>query len=694
MSAARALLALLLAAGLAVSGAADAPSPDGKLSPELRFVLDRAGAARVGLEGFGGGGIDGARADEGRIGVLIRTSSQAALRARGLALGTVAGDVATARVTLEQLRAIRGWPEVVYVSGPGAARVHGAPRALPELDRARRLVGADELHRDGITGRGVVIGVVDTGVDWTHLDFRVDRDGDGREEGSRLLAIWDQTRPGARPAGFDYGAEYDREQIERALAGADEDLGPLIDASPSTPSHGTHVLGIAGGDGSSTELNDLVGMAPEAELVAVRSTMRHDEIVDAVRYVFDRAGARPAVANLSLGSHLGAHDGSSNFERALAALARAPGRVIVASAGNQGDETVHWGEFLPATAKTRATFDLPDPLPRSRFQFNVWYEPTGPLRVTVTDPDGNAFGPVATGEARRGDLPAGGVFVDNAAGGSNPNNGLHEILVQVYGKLFGSGNPLQPGRWTLELHAPGLGTRFDAWAIEVPFSSRNADADLTVTLPATAAEVIAVGAYVSRTEWASFEGGVERFTDDNPLGQIAGFSSRGPTRDGRIKPDLAAPGSMVASSLADGAAELVGLARILSDGFHFVNRGTSFAAPFASGAVALWLQDEPGLTATAALDRLRARAQRDAFTGFVAGNVWGAGKLHLSAPSGGATLAQALDADGSGRLDDVEILAAVRLWVRGQVVAGTGEPISDAAVLRLIELWILGTPVS
>jgi len=692
--------------GLIVGGNA-APLGVAKLAPNLAFVLERsAQAQRAGtalkLDDVLGLAPTATRAaNAASLGVLVRTRDPEALRQRGVIVRSVLGDVVTARVSLAQLASMPSWPEVIYVEGAEQLTLSSKQATLlepiaPDLSQSVPLSGAVGLHNRGITGKGVVVGVIDTGVDWTHLDFRQDRDGDGFEEGSRLLSIWDQTVPGNHPEGFAYGSQYTQEQIEQAIAQQDDDLVREFDANPNAPSHGTHALGIAGGDGSSSNLN-LVGMAPGAELIMVKSPITADTVLDGVNYIFNQAGSRPAVANLSLGSHLGAHDGSSNFERALDALAQGPGRVIVVAAGNQGDDQIHVGGALPATAKVSFTFDLEEPVELSHVAFDFWYTDADPIEVRVVGPDGDVLGPVATGALEDASLGSGGVFVDNAHAGVNPNNGLNELFIKVYGQLLGAKNPLQAGRWTIELRAPRLGTRYNGWALNVPFSSPNANNRSTVSIPATARGVIAVGAYVSRTTWTDIDLKLERFEADNALGQIAAFSSLGPTLDGRTKPDLVAPGSLIASALARSSLPLVIHERILFDGAHYLNRGTSFAAPHVAGAAALLLQIDPTLDAKQVLEQLQQHARRDGFTGFASNNTWGSGKLNLnfSASSDPATpIVRAVDSDQNGLIDDVEILRAIRFWISGESPSPNGVVrITDAVVLWLIGVWVEQTPL-
>jgi len=691
-------------------------SATGSISPELNFLLKRTQAlsqSHLSISDaiqISGGVIQTASGfsdPDPMMSVLIRTNSVIALRQRGVHINSVAGDVVTARVTLSQLGQMKQWPEVIYVENSNLLELTAQPvdvGVMPELNKSVMALAAHRWHNRGIKGEDVVIGIVDTGVDWTHLDFRVDRDGDGVEEGSRIRAIWDQTNPGDHPDGFSYGDSFSRTLIEQAIATDDASLVPQVDANPSSPSHGTLALSIAGGDGSSSNMR-LIGMAPKADLVMVKSPLTVNTVLDGVKYIFDVAGEEPAVASLSLGGHVGAHDGSSNFERALDALAQDPGRVIVVSAGNDGDENIHVNGTLAATGKVSFTFDIPASLDRSRYSFDFWYEGLNSavlgdesIEVRVIGPSGDPLGSVEHGEVADTTIADGGVFVDNVSQGANPNNGLNEILITVYDQILGSSKPLQAGRWTIEFKAPGLGLNYHGWSLDLPFTSFNANNESTVRVPATGKNVIAVGAYVTRNEWPSLNGRLERFHEDNASGQIAAFSSLGPTLDGRIKPDLTAPGSMIAGAMSKDAFLLVDVSRILPDEQHMVNRGTSFAAPHVSGAVALLLQTDPMLRTQDVLQMLTDHAIRDTQTGFFNSNIWGNGRLNLdfdkvqTVPSS-EPFAE-LDADGNGFLGDQEILTAIQIWVSGGAGSNVIDlEIDDSVIIWLIEIWIRELPL-
>jgi len=533
-------------------------------------------------------GPTGVRAD--RLGVLVRTragSVDLSAAGEGVEVITTAGEVVVARVTLDGLRRLARLPEVVYIEAGW--------RLAPELDRSVPAIGADRLHlgEPPLRGEGVLIGSVDTGVDYEHLDFRADEDGDGFEERSRILYIWDQTQTetesgsgsgdGDRDRDRPFGTEYTRAEIEAELAGGQE-LALVRQRDES--GHGTHLLGIAAGDGSSSQAG-YVGVAPEAELIVVKTTFYTGDVVAGVDYIFSKAREleRPCVVSLGLGGHFGPHDGTSNLDLALVSLL-GPGQVIVVSAGNEGDERVHISGELryPGDA---LQFDF---LPAEETVYlNFWYPGEAGFALELETPVTATRGLSQVVRAAPGELviqetPAGTVSIDNASGGPNPNNGDKQIGVLLEG--------VKPGQpWRLRLIAEYGSGRFDGWpGLASMGEFPQGDSELTISEPGDAEGLITVGAYTTRYEWRSITGGEYHFRGASPAGQIAPFSSRGPTRDGRRKPDLAAPGTAIISSLARGS-ELAGLPELCApDGVHAVSQGSSLAAAHVAGTVALMLQ--------------------------------------------------------------------------------------------------------
>mgnify|MGYP005836617065 CR=1 FL=1 len=552
-----------------------------------------------------------------RLGVLIRARPSAGLGLSGAELVATAGEITVARVTLAQLRLLAQNPDVIYIEA--------AHRLAPGLDKSVPAIGVDRLRQGepALRGRGVLIGAVDTGIDYEHLDFRFDADGDGFEESSRIAYIWDQTETGpwGDRAAVPFGTEYTRREIEADLAPVPR-LGERMVRERDEVGHGTHVLGIAVGDGSSSTAG-YVGLAPEAELIVVKTSFYTSDVVSGVAYIFDRAAelGRPCVVNLSLGGHFGPHDGTSNFDLALEGLL-GPGRIIVTSAGNEGDEPIHIGGKLARSGSSAQFSFIPA---EETVYLNIWYSGAAEFELELGAPvSGGLVQVVAAGPGEMvvRETAGGRVSIDNASGGPDPNNGDKEIGVLLENVALG-----QP--WSVRLIARAGSGRFDGWpGLASMGEFLQGDSAMTISEPGNGRRIVTVGAYTTRVEWQSQDGNEYHFRGASPVGQLAPFSSHGPTRDGRQKPDLAAPGTAIAAPLASGS-ELSGIPElVLPDRAHVIFQGTSMAAPHAAGTVALMLQTYPGLEPGEAARKLRETAVRDSLTGANPGELWGFGKLN------------------------------------------------------------------
>ncbi|MEM9490653.1 MAG: S8 family serine peptidase, partial [Myxococcota bacterium] len=288
------------------------------------------------------------------------------------------GQIVTGRAPLGQVIELRNHPQIVSLKaslsfGPSLHRsvshIHAHPEQLP-----RRTSGQ-------LSGRGVIVGVIDWGCDFGHSNFR---NSDGT---TRLVAIWDQ-RPGpspSSPAPYRYGRVMERDAIDAALMQGDpyRALGyhPSDVDFDGTGTHGTHILDIAAGNGRAP--GSAAGVAPGADLLFVH--LRGDDtlpqetlgdsvrLLEAVRWVLDRAGARPVVLNLSLGRTGGPHDGTTLVERALdAAVEEQAGRAIVMSTGNYFSAGMHSSGRLRSGQKTDLRFRLPRER-RGVTELEIWY---------------------------------------------------------------------------------------------------------------------------------------------------------------------------------------------------------------------------------------------------------------------------------------------------------------------------------
>ena len=306
-----------------------------KLDFELRSVLAGKGPP---------GGTSKTLIDESeRVHALIRVrGSTQTIQDLGVELRTRAGDIYTAAIPLSSLGALTELEEVV--------RIEGSQTVVPALDQSVPRILADRVWQalvdqngESITGKGVIVGVVDSGVDINHETFK---NADGV---SRIRWIWDMSDssgdppqgilcgdpPGSIPCG---GTECTTDDLQGngCIEIDDEPYG----------GHGTHVLGIAAGRG--TESGLYRGVAYDADLIVVKlGGWTTNELLEGVNYIFTRAGeeGKPAVVNLSLSAFRGPRDGSSLLEQYLDALT-GPGRIIVAAAGNDGTNAYHGEVFL------------------------------------------------------------------------------------------------------------------------------------------------------------------------------------------------------------------------------------------------------------------------------------------------------------------------------------------------------------
>ncbi|KGN39946.1 S8 family serine peptidase [Knoellia aerolata] len=491
------------------------------------------------------------------------------------------GTIATCRVRAGDVLSVRSHPDVVslkaarrlsptYETGP-AGRMSGTRPAerLHDTRRDPRLVP---------TGAGVVVSAVDWGIDPTCASFR---HPPGQGGGTRILSLWDQrdAAVGPRLAPYGYGAVHDAVDIDRALADPFplRRLGyhPAI-ADRGNGSHGTHVLDIAAGNGAG---GGPVGLAPRADLVFVHLADRDTgglanlgdsvRLLEAVDFISRTAGPRPWVANLSVGRHGGPHDGTTLTELAFDELLDgAPGRFIVQSAGNYYRSRTHASGIL-STGESQSFRFRTHPADVTANELEIWSDHRDAFAIRVEAPDGTVTGPVAPGH--RAELRAGrrvvGRIYHRAA---DPNNGDNHVDAFL--------DPTAPsGMWTVTVEAGRVTCgRFDAWLerddacrrCQTRFAVDDSDRTATTGTIANGHLPLIVGAYGAQ----------------GPLRRPGRFSSVGPTRDGRPKPDLVAPGVNVLAARS---------APALSDrneGLLVRKSGTSMAAPHVTGSVALCLE--------------------------------------------------------------------------------------------------------
>lgn len=484
------------------------------------------------------------------------------------------GNIVTCRLRRDVILATHRHESVLSLKAPRLLTpdvilepaVTEAPEEVRLSNDFRRPEGIEQ------TGRNVVVGVIDWGCDFTHPNFR---HADGS---TRLLAIWDQRGAGSvKPYG--YGTVHTAEEIDRALCSADPfralEYQPALSDVSGAGAHGTHVMDIAAGNGLA---GGPIGMAPEADLVFVQLASHGTggladlgdsvTVLEAVDFIAKVAGDKPWVINLSMGRTGGDHTGTSLVEQGLdAAVTQGPARAICQSTGNYYHQRMHASALLrPGESRTFVwETDAADVTPN---ELECWYSGRDSLIVELKSPTGDIWEKVGLG----GRIP---IQLDGERIGNiyhrvhDPNSGDNHINIFLY--------PNAPaGEWEVRLIGEDVvDGRINLWVerdaarprLQSRFHPDDADPLLTTGTICNGFRTIAVGAYDPHSSNRA----------------LSAFSSSGPTRDGRVKPDLVAPGVRI---LAARSASLEG------ERVHPTTRksGTSMAAPHVTGTVALMFE--------------------------------------------------------------------------------------------------------
>ena len=495
--------------------------------------------------------------------------------------------------------------EKAALPSPFTVTLQVAPPVSPDLDfaidevngTADQLPGMPDNPTERIDGRGVIIGVLDFGCDFAHPNFR-SPGGD-----TRILWLWDQNAgppppvpPGPNPPEIDEGRLFGTAAINTALRfddpywalGYDPEANYYLPDGPPDGAHGTHVLDIAAGNGRAS---GAPGVAPAADIVFVqikkpspepdgKHLIDSGDVVDGAVFVLecaertaDAAGVeRPSSINISLNTNSGPHDGSTPFDQAIDNLLGKPGRAVVFAAGNARRAKLHTSGTVTPSAPRLIHWDffVED---KTRNDLEIWYEGGGApgLKVEIEAPDGtilHADEPDKVYEIRFRGLVIGTVV------NARQRYGLWQILFVLHPRAIEE-------RWGIRLIATDADAHpFDAWVERDDLGQSRLSDDDAVELEtlgsfACGRKSMAVGAYDAL------------FAD----GPVAPFSSLGPTRDNRPRPDVAAPGVNVRSARSFGG-------RTIKAGepwkypLRTAVSGTSMAAPHVAGAIALLYQED------------------------------------------------------------------------------------------------------
>jgi subtilisin family serine protease len=627
----------------------------GKLDPAARIALSRLRAGETAQA------ID----DEGRFSVtaagdldvfVVGDVTREQLEAAGARVRTAVPGVFTAWIPQDKVEAVAALAGVSRIEG---AQIDQITNDLGSTSSGATLFRGPGPTFTGLNGAGVIVGNVDTGVDYDHDNFK---DALGN---TRILKIWDQTNgAGPAPGGFTYGTEWNSAQINS-----------LTSTAGDTHGHGTHTMGTAAGDGSavgtagSAPAFTYAGMAPMADIIVVdgstTGSFSRTQMADGINYIFQQATllGKNAVVNMSIGSQTGPKDGTDAFELAVDALS-GPGKAVIMSAGNDRGLPLH-AEWFPGNPDPTMFISSTSTLAR----FTVirgFYEASEQHNVTITTPGGAVVGPIALG-GTSGGYPGpltvnGNVYITN---GLPPLTSTGDKLVYI--ELNAANGATISGTWTFTYTPVVIGAaggEVDMFRTLTNMATSNfvvgnQPTEEIISALATGVGSIAAGAWVSRQFWTDCRAANWNdptnvgFVGSVPIGNIANFSSPGPTRDGRMKPDVSGPGTAIASARStDTALPNCTVATTgLPGNAHIVSQGTSMSAPHVTGAIALLFQKYGALTPAQVQTELHNRATVDGFVtafGAAPNKDFGWGKLNLgdmtdpfctvAAPNGGEML--------------------------------------------------------
>ena len=548
----------------------------------------------------------------------------------------------TARILIRDAEKIREAREIVQTMKASTRLKKTLFRTSGDIRARQMMPRQDEPANDdnGVSsGTGVIVGIVDSGFNFSHERFQTD------ENKTRLLFFWDQTANQdsgglGSPSPLGYGKVYTKDDINAALKSDDpfRELGYKLPmkGNLTQTQHGTVIADIAAGraradsvEGSST----VQGVAPEADLIFVEVARSQvalgnvnaleasfgdsAQVLEAIKFIFDMAGDRPCVVNLSMGTCGGSHDGAALVEEGIDRLvSQGTNRAVIVAAGNFSSEKnkIHAsGRVNPDTGSPFALrWEIPDGDPTGN-ELEIWYSGKDQFGLELIAPDGTTVDRIDPGENR--DIPLGGepkIFVVNRL--KDPAN--DDSMINIF---FERSTPA--GVWTLLLHPINVvDGSFHAW-IERDDHGRSrfvgGDSECTLSSLACGKKSIVVGAYSA-------------YPDVNLL-KPTKETSLGPTRPrageaGRERPDLSAPGHVIFIPALSRSGHL--------PEFAF---GTSAAAAVVTGAVALILAQAHSKGMSLDVDKVRsiliesAKTRRDAITGQDWHKQLGNGRLSVSA---------------------------------------------------------------
>lgn len=524
------------------------------------------------------------------------------------------GNVHTAVIPREYWNAFVADEAVTYVDMGN--EVHCMMDSVQVLTHAVEVKKGNGGLTSSFQGEGVLIGIVDNGFDFTHPAF-ADENGN-----CRIECVWDQSAMQGGGSDYGYGSVYDTPE---AIQNVRHDQ--------SADTHGTHVLGIAGG----SPCLQLEGVAPKAKLVVVSTNKSEQGIIDGVDFLLKYAESvnKPISINVSLGTILGQKDGTGNFALMLdQLLSDKKGQLLSIAAGNEG----HRFSVIQDKAPSKAFLQIPA-YGRDNLFFQGEQGHTYQMTITLKDTVSQQVlleETLVSGKVETFSRTKFGTD-DKEHSSLHASSQIQEKTGAPYFNLNLSYSKKQTEAWIVSVNSTDgkylVASDYGEFTSNGKDDYKDGSREGTIASTATGKNPVTVGAYVSRKEYADLSGKSHVMEWTN--GELYPLSGKGVTFDNRIKPDIVAPGAVVISSLNSFAAPYAVPASMKVKKSEYngrtyywgISSGTSMATPAVTGILALWLQAIPTLDLAKAKEALHATAIHDNYTGDQPNGYYGYGKV-------------------------------------------------------------------